>query len=64
MAWRARGRYLLDGQQYMVHAAGDLHGNGTYYDLSTKGREISRPPHGNLLFPAVRRPLRPFRRPF
>ena len=23
------------------------------YDISTKGREISRPPHGNLLFPAA-----------
>jgi hypothetical protein len=23
--------YLLDGQQYMVHAAADAHGNGTYY---------------------------------
>jgi hypothetical protein len=45
--------YLLDGQQYMVHAAADAHGNGTYYDISTKGREISRPPHGNLLFPAA-----------
>eukprot|EP01052_Picozoa_sp_SAG31_P030538 SAG31_NODE_3138_length_4632_cov_2.290315_4_plen_825_part_00 len=42
--------YLLDGQQWMMHAAGDLHGNGTYYDLSTKGREISRPPYGELQF--------------
>ena len=45
--------YLLEGQQHMVHAAADAHGNGTYYDVSTKGREISRPPHGNLLFPAA-----------
>ena len=44
--------YLLDGQQWMMHAAGDLHGNGTYYDLSTKGREISRPPYGELQFAA------------
>ena len=74
--------YLLDGQQFMVHAAADTvrisvptpsatssaaplagslrclchwgqNGNGTYYDISTKGREISRPPHWNLLFPAA-----------
>jgi hypothetical protein len=27
--------YLLDGQQYMVHAAADRNGNGTYYDVPT-----------------------------
>ena len=27
--------YLLDGQQYMVHAAADAHGNGTCQNIST-----------------------------
>eukprot|EP00041_Stephanoeca_diplocostata_P019363 m.417108 g.417108 ORF g.417108 m.417108 type:complete len:1241 (+) comp21285_c0_seq17:53-3775(+) len=39
--------YLLDGHQYI------LRGNGSkfYFDLSTKGREITRAPDGNLDYP-------------
>ena len=42
--------YLLDGQQHFVVGPP---GPGTaYYDLSTKGREFTRAPFGNLRFPA------------
>ena len=39
--------YLLNGTQYILRTGP----NGTFYDLSTKGREISRAPGGNLAFP-------------
>ena len=39
--------YLLNGTQYALRTSS----NGTYFDLSTKGREITRAPDGNLAFP-------------
>eukprot|EP00039_Didymoeca_costata_P023568 m.7542 g.7542 ORF g.7542 m.7542 type:complete len:804 (+) comp3731_c0_seq1:84-2495(+) len=42
--------YILDGQQYFIY--GPEHENFFVYDLSTKGREITRAPTGNLIFPS------------
>jgi hypothetical protein len=43
--------YILDGQQHFI--AGQVGGEGWFYDLSTKGREITRAPDGNLEFPSA-----------
>jgi chondroitin AC lyase len=41
--------YLLNGTQYILRTGP----NGTFFDLSTKGREITRAPDGNLAFPSA-----------
>eukprot|EP01052_Picozoa_sp_SAG31_P041888 SAG31_NODE_6479_length_2002_cov_2.075145_2_plen_139_part_01 len=44
--------YLLDGQRWMVQT-GYHSNNMTRYDVSVKGREITRAPDGNLVFPVI-----------
>lgn len=46
--------YLLDGHQYILRGNGSSTKDGAsrfYFDLSTKGREITRAPDGNLNYP-------------